>query len=115
MIPDMGEIIKGVRAFWARNASDIFIIVSCLLVALTASGGYRAYKENPPHPAIEYTEHAFQMPENSVKAFMASKAGETYYPEGCKAGSTIKDTNKIYFATGQDAEKAGFAASKRCK
>ncbi|MES2416125.1 MAG: hypothetical protein V4504_00260 [Patescibacteria group bacterium] len=46
--------------------------------------------------------------------FFASKRGKKYYPLGCSAGKTIKDTNKVWFATGEDASKAGFELSSSC-
>lgn len=45
-------------------------------------------------------------------AYMASKNGSKYYLVTCK--STIKEANKVYFTTKEDAEKAGFSPSATC-
>lgn len=44
--------------------------------------------------------------------YMASKNGSKYYLTTCK--STIKEANKVYFKTKEDAEKAGFTPSQTC-
>ena len=47
--------------------------------------------------------------------FFASKKGKKYYSLGCSAGKTIKDSNKIWFTTGDEAIKAGFELSSSCR
>lgn len=44
--------------------------------------------------------------------YVASKNGSKYYLTTCK--NTIKEANKVYFKTKEDAEKAGFAPSQTC-
>ena len=112
MIAQVSEKIKG---YYRSFGTEIFVVLFCLLLALTLGGAYVAYRENPPHSLIRVQQNAFIMNESSQKAFMASKAGEAYYPIACKAGNTIKESNKIYFSTEIDAQKAGFERSSRCK
>lgn len=45
-------------------------------------------------------------------SFVASKNGTAYYSSVCK--NNIKEENKIYFQTKDDAEKAGFKPAKNC-
>ena len=52
---------------------------------------------------------------NSGKNFFASNRGSKYYPIGCSAGKTIKQENRIYFATGEEAQTAGYALSSSCQ
>lgn len=49
------------------------------------------------------------------KNFFASNRGNKYYPVGCGAGNTIKQENRIYFATSDLAEAAGYELSSSCK
>ncbi|MEK7488086.1 MAG: hypothetical protein AAB598_02070 [Patescibacteria group bacterium] len=44
--------------------------------------------------------------------YVASKNGSKYYLTTCK--STIKEANKVFFKTKEDAEKAGFTPSTTC-
>jgi hypothetical protein len=51
---------------------------------------------------------------NSENNFFASSKGSKYYSLGCSGGKTIKQENRIYFATGEEAEQAGYALSTSC-
>ncbi len=51
----------------------------------------------------------------TLKNFFASTRGTKYYPVGCTAGNTLKQENRIYFATREDAEKAGYVLSSSCR
>lgn len=46
--------------------------------------------------------------------FFASKRGKKYYTLGCSAGKTIKDSNKVWFNTGEEAVLAGYELSSSC-
>lgn len=46
--------------------------------------------------------------------FVASKSGTKYHLLTCPGAKTIKDTNKIYFTTVQEAESAGYAKASNC-
>lgn len=48
------------------------------------------------------------------KNFFASNRGSKYYTLGCSAGKTIKQENRIYFMTGEEAQIAGYALSSSC-
>jgi len=49
-----------------------------------------------------------------ARSFVASKNGTKYYPVGCKSANRIKDENKIYFATAQEAELEGLTPAATC-
>ena len=49
------------------------------------------------------------------KTFFASNRGEKYYSIGCSGGKTIKQENRVYFATREEAEKAGYTLSSLCR
>lgn len=49
------------------------------------------------------------------KVYVASKNGKLYYSIGCGNSSRIKEENKIYFKTKEDAEKSGYILSSSCK
>lgn len=52
---------------------------------------------------------------STSKTYFASNRGQKYYSIHCSAGKTIKQENRIYFATKADAEKAGYELSASCK
>jgi hypothetical protein len=49
------------------------------------------------------------------KTFFASSKGTKYYSTSCSAGKTIKPENKVWFTTGEEAEKAGYTLSSACQ
>lgn len=50
----------------------------------------------------------------SGKTFFASSKGTKYYTLGCSAGKTIKQENRVYFTTGEEAQLAGYTLSSSC-
>jgi len=46
--------------------------------------------------------------------FVASKNGKFYYYPWCPGVERIKEENKIYFNSKQEAEKAGYKPAKNC-
>ncbi len=48
-------------------------------------------------------------------AFVASKTGKSYYPNGCKSLDRVKPENRVYFNTEKDAQDAGLTKSSLCK
>lgn len=51
----------------------------------------------------------------SPKNFFASTRGKKYYPVGCPAGKSLKMENRIYFATREEAQNAGYELSSSCR
>lgn len=50
----------------------------------------------------------------SSAEFFASKNGTVYYPIACPSGNKIKEENRIYFNTTNEAQGAGYKQSSRC-
>ena len=47
--------------------------------------------------------------------FFASSKGSKYYSITCSAGKTIKQENRVYFNTREEAEGAGYELSSACR
>jgi len=60
------------------------------------------------------TEPTSQSATSTGKTFFASSKGKKYYTISCSAGKTIKQSNRVYFTTGEEAEKAGYTLSSAC-
>lgn len=54
------------------------------------------------------------LPAQTGKNFFASSRGKKYYPIDCSAGKNIKQENRIYFTTGEEAVKVGYTLSSAC-
>jgi len=46
--------------------------------------------------------------------FVASSRGKYYYPVDCSLSNSLKEKNRIYFKTRQEAEKRGYIYNTRC-
>ncbi len=52
--------------------------------------------------------------DESAFSYTASKNGTRYYPIGCKSASRIKDENKVYFMTEEEAQDTGLTRASGC-
>jgi hypothetical protein len=71
------------------------------------------------NPSVNQTANVlgavgFQNSNSIKKTFFASSKGKKYYTISCSAGKTIKQENRIYFTTGEEAERAGYTLSSSC-
>jgi len=46
--------------------------------------------------------------------FVASINGKAYYPKNCKAANVIKEENRVWFTSAEEAEDQGYAPAKNC-
>lgn len=121
----------------SEKGKDILIVIIVILVGLGSFGLGRLSKSNQsPGIKIEYPkENLLQNGEQEAnvifstenmskavfdtkitgKIFFASNRGKKYYSIGCSAGKTIKQENRIYFATREEAERAGYELSSSCQ
>ena len=127
----------------SEKGKDILIVIIIILVGLGSFELGRLSKENSssgvrilPAQTGEYPNQAenqgasailsenslqtaIQVPptiQNSVgKNFFASSRGSKYYTISCSAGKTIKQENRVYFTTGEEAQTAGYALSNSCQ
>jgi len=49
------------------------------------------------------------------RMYLASKNGKMYYSAGCGGANRIKEENKVWFSTKEEAEKSGYIMSLTCK
>ncbi len=120
-----------------EKGKDILIVIIIVLVGLGSFELGRLSKENGSSGVkIEYPNQAEDqgasaiLSENSLqtttkispiiqssagKIFFASTRGSKYYTISCSAGKTIKQENRVYFATGEEAQQAGYALSNSCQ
>lgn len=123
--------MEKIKSFWeSGKGKDILIVIIVILVGLVSFELGRLSKESGPGGIkIEYPNQnganvvsATNMPKTtsdtdylSEKNFFASSKGSKYYTISCSAGKTIKQENRVYFTTGEEAERAGYALSGSCQ
>ena len=124
----------------SEKGKDILIVIIVILVGLGSFELGRLSKENSssgikilPTTVGEYQNQDVNQNANVISAtksssllqntkiensagknFFASIRGSKYYSLGCSAGKTIKQENRVYFSTGEDAQKAGYTLSSSC-
>lgn len=99
----------------------IIAIIGFILgrVSVTNENKNSIYIEYPPL-VNQYTREVTTglnegiKPQNSVQPYVASVNGSKYYPLDCVGVARIKDENKIYFITVEEAQNAGYEASANC-
>ncbi len=115
----------------SEKGKDVLVVIIVVLVGLSSFELGRLSKENTASGIkIEYPNQMENQPANVVsvtnstnnkenrsngKIFFASNRGTKYYSIGCSAGKTIKQENRIYFTTGEEAQKAGYELSSSCR
>jgi len=52
---------------------------------------------------------------NKTNQYVASKNGTKYYFSWCTGVSRIKEENKVWFSSAEEAKKAGYQPSSTCK
>ncbi len=115
-----------------EKGKDILVVIIVILVGLGSFELGRLSKENGSSGIkIEYSDQSLMRAGNQPasvisaaeynsnrnsagKNFFASSRGSKYYTISCSAGKTIKQENRLYFATAEEAERAGYTASSSC-
>ncbi|MDQ3245121.1 MAG: hypothetical protein M3P22_02150 [bacterium] len=133
--------MKKIKSFVSSDqGKDVLLIMIVILVGLASFGLGRLSKEttstgikiqNTDYPDLKIEARAGDasvvgVSSNTQKSvsespslksgnFLASKRGKKYYPISCSAGKSIKQENRIYFETREDAEHKGYSISGSCK
>ena len=118
------------------KGKDILIVIIIILVGLGSFELGRLSKNTPSGLKIEYNGqeantigsidqinqdssdtslNSNNLPKTNSGNYFASSKGSKYYSVSCSSGKTIKQENRIYFKTAQEAEKAGYVLSSSCK
>ena len=130
------SISNGVKQFIESNTGkDILTVIIVILVGLGSFGLGRLSKDAQNEGIwVEYAGeeaniiNSLNNAQNGQKettdtllrqgfggqAFFASSKGTKYYSVSCSAGKTIKQENRVYFNTREEAEAAGYQLSSSC-
>lgn len=120
------KIVEKIKEFLRLLRADIFIILVIALVSLASFGLGRlsvfygdesrgrleiVYPDG--QEATVFEAAALKSPETG--AYVASISGSKYHRLDCPGAQSIKEENKIYFATASEAEAAGYTPAANCK
>ncbi len=120
-IPKVWEKIKS----WLEMEEVVhgMMVIIVILVGLAGFGLGRLYEETPSPVTIQYSNKssndtllsADQKNQTDAGKIIASKNGTKYYFSDCRGVGNIKEENKIYFQSEEDAIAAGLTKASGCK
>jgi hypothetical protein len=114
-------MLAKIKNFIKSYEKDLILVAVIILVALISFGLGRLSKigESRVPVTIENLTGAVDnaiSPVSSAKGnYVASKNGTKYHYVWCSGAATIKEENKIYFSTAEEAQKAGYTPAANCK
>ncbi len=124
---NLSDKIKEVKTKIKPFERDIFIVAIIVLTAFIGFGLFRLYEIREAKTPItienisdnlkagESAAGGEKLPASPAGGFVASKNGAKYYYPWCSGVSRIKEENKVWFATKEQAEKSGFSPAANCK
>lgn len=125
---NLSSILDNLKRFCKENQNDLILVAGVVLISLMSFGAGRLTAPKPvaPEPIIiegasrESPQSSSGEAENGGVArremgrFVASINGTKYYLPECGGANRIKEENKIWFETREEAEKAGYGPAANC-
>ena len=122
------KIIQEVKEKTRLHANDLVIAFVIICVSLISFGlGRLSILENKKTPVkiesapaaagqliTQLSDKEYPMEINN-KMFVASKNGTKYHFPWCSGAQRIKEENKIWFASKEEAEKSGYTPAVNCE
>lgn len=123
------DLLKKIKFWIIENKSDIFVALVIFFVGISSFGLGRLsvlwpkkepitienkvngeYEMNNSAPAISTSSKSISM----KGKYVASKFGKSYNFPWCPGTSKIKEENKIWFNTKEEAESRGYKPAGNC-
>lgn len=126
MIPSrfLESLLKRYRSIPNRFWDELWLVTIIALVALASFGlgrlsvlsgvGKEEFQILYPSEEGAVFGASTGMPE-AERAYVASKSGTKYHLPWCAGAQNIKEENKVYFRTKEEAEAAGYTPASNCK
>jgi hypothetical protein len=119
----LADKIKQVKNKIKPVENEIFIVLIIIFSSFIIFGLVKLYeirKEKTPITIENISqnnsgENASAGEGSAEKLFVASKNGAKYYFPWCSGVSKIKEENKVWFTTKEQAQKAGLTPAANCK
>lgn len=113
---------------WGRENQNNLLVIAALVSGLLIGLGLGILSNaNNPSLIIIDKNTKIVAPETLLRSeigdlssnfqggnFVASINGKAYYPVDCEASKRIKEENRIWFETAQEAESQGYQPAKTC-
>jgi len=126
-------ISNGVKTLFSEHKTDLSVALLIFLVSVSSFGLGRLSVIWPKKEPISIYENAklqmlnaelkngqnvaassFSIQNSALGKYVASKSGSAYHFPWCAGAQKIKDENKIWFTSKEEAEKAGYKPAGNC-
>lgn len=128
----LSKHLQKVKSFIEGNKSDLYVAALIFLVSLTSFGLGRLsvlWPKKEPITIEQPNVERQKTNESSVGSlpsslgislstkgkYVVSKSGKAYHLPWCPGALKIKEENKIWFQTKEEAEKAGYKPAGNCE
>lgn len=126
----VADRIEKVKEFIQGNSSDLYVAALIFCVGIASFGLGRLWAIWPEKKPVEIigggseiqTGKNNEKMENVVShtndfrgKYVASKSGTSYHFPWCAGASKIKESNKIWFGTKEEAEAKGYKPAGNCE
>lgn len=128
------EYIKKVKGWVLKNRTDLLTALIIFLIGMASFGLGRLSIVLPQKEPIRLEDPGFSQEKQEEQqkeqqeqaadvpgptalkngAFVASKSGSVYYAVWCSGVSRIREENKVWFRTAQEAKIQGYRPAKNC-
>ena len=127
------DFLSRIKSFLKSNQRDLYLAALVFLMGVASFGLGRLSviwpeKEpitvandeglktnaNPSNPRAASGLSSFGVRPSSFGNYVASKNGSSYHLPDCPGAKQIKDENKVWFQTKEDAVKAGYKPAGNC-
>lgn len=110
------NIPEYIQKFKQFITGDFFFLAVLVLVAsISFTLGYLAAKDGSDEVFIDTSSAVIDASGGEgERRFVASQSGTKYYLPGCLGVNRIKEENKVWFSTIEDAVLAGYEPAANC-
>lgn len=119
----IANLYKKVKNWCVESRNDLVIACIIFFTGLSGFGLGRLSVDIRPNPPLSIIQSIDEQDPNTIssdstvaneKKVLASRNGTTYYYAWCSGAKRIKEENKIWFPTKEDAKKAGLKPADNC-
>ena len=112
-------MLTKIKNFCKDNEENLILAIIIILVGLISFGLGRISKIEEGRVPVKIdiattTKPDFVVSSTGEKVFVASKNGTKYHYIWCPGAQSIKEENKIYFSTKEEAERSGYQPASNC-
>ena len=123
------DLLNKIKAFWKANQRDLYLAALVFLMSTASFGLGRlsvVWPEKEPiridqvgeidqNDKNETISSPLSIPSISSQGnFVASRNGSSYHLPDCPGAKQIKEENKIWFQTADEAKRAGYKPAGNC-